>query len=132
MLKRQVWLVDDDEFDHTLENSQRVLRLNAQFENHPHIKEFTKEYNDMLINGTYILEGQADAKFSLGDIWKLFQEDPLPNNASNFCRQMTNCMRAWNYIQKNIRFSPEHRDHQANTQDNEGASGWKRCLGRGI
>ena len=100
MLKRQVWLVDDDEFDHTLENSQRVLRLNAQFENHPHIKEFTKEYNDMLINGTYILEGQADAKFSLGDIWKLFQEDPLPNNKSNFCRQMKNCMRAWNYLQK--------------------------------
>ena len=100
MLKRQVWLVDDDELDHTLENSQRVLRLNAQFENHPHIKEFTKEYNDMLINGTYILEGQADAKFSLGDIWKLFQEDPLPNNKSNFCRQMKNCMRAWNYLQK--------------------------------
>ena len=22
---------------------------------------------------------------------------------------------------KNIRFSPEHRDHQANTQDNDGA-----------
>ena len=46
------------------------------------------------------LEGEADAKFSLGDIWNLFQEDPLPNNASNFCRQMINCMRAWNYIQK--------------------------------
>ena len=86
----------------------------------------------MFIYGTYVLEREADSKFSLGDIWKLFQEDPLPNNASNFCRQMTNCMRAWNYIQKNIRFSPEHRDHQANTQDNEGASGWKRCLGRRI
>ena len=46
------------------------------------------------------LEGEADAKFSLGDIWNLFQEDPLPNNASNFCRQMINCMRAWNYLQK--------------------------------
>ena len=33
---------------------------------------------------------------------------------------------------KNIRFSPEHRDHQANTQDDDGqvkASGQKRCLG---
>ena len=53
MLKRQVWLVDDDEFDHTLENSQRVLRLNAQFENHPHIKEFTKEYNDLYMEHTF-------------------------------------------------------------------------------
>ena len=36
---------------------------------------------------------------------------------------------------KNIRFSPGHRYHQANTQDNDGqgkASGLKICLGRGI
>ena len=50
--------------------------------------------------GTYALEGEADAKFSLDDIWKLFQEDPLSNNASNFCRQMINYMKAWNYLQK--------------------------------
>ena len=30
---------------------------------------------------------------------------------------------------KNIRFSLEHRDHQANTQDNDG---WNRCLGGGM
>ena len=34
MLRRQVWMVDDDEFDHIVENSQRVLKLNAGFENH--------------------------------------------------------------------------------------------------
>ena len=36
---------------------------------------------------------------------------------------------------KNIKFSPEHRDHQANTKDNDGqrkVSRWKRCLGGGI
>ena len=54
----------------------------------------------MFVHLTYVFEGEADAKFSLGDIWNLFQEDPLPNNASNFCRQMINCMRAWNYLQK--------------------------------
>ena len=54
----------------------------------------------MFVYGTYILEGKADAKFPLSEIWKLFQEDPLLNNESNFCRQMTNCMKAWNYIQK--------------------------------
>ena len=27
---------------------------------------------------------------------------------------------------KNIKFSPEHRGHQANTQDNDGALRWKR------
>ena len=38
----------------------------------------------MFIYGTYVLEGEADAKFSLSDIWNLFQEDTLPSNASNF------------------------------------------------
>ena len=54
----------------------------------------------MFVYRTYVLEGEADANFFLGDIWKLFQEDLLPNNASNFCRQMINCMKAWNYLQK--------------------------------
>ena len=48
----------------------------------------------MFVYGTYVLEGEADAKFSLGDIWNLFQEDTLPNDARNFSRQMINCMRA--------------------------------------
>ena len=81
-------MADDDEFDHIVEKSQRVLRLNAQYENHPYVEEFTKECNVMFIYGTYVLEREADSKFSLGDIWKLSQEDPLPNNTSNFCRQM--------------------------------------------
>ena len=40
----------------------------------------------MFVYETYSLEGEADAEFSLGDIWNLFKEDTLPNNASNFCR----------------------------------------------
>ena len=44
--------------------------------------------------------GDADAKFPLGKIWNLLQAGSLPNNTSNFCRQMINCMKAWNYIQK--------------------------------
>ena len=52
----------------------------------------------MFIYGTYALEGEADSKFSLSDIWNLFQEDHLPSN--NFYRQMINCMKAWNYLQK--------------------------------
>ena len=102
MLKRQVWMADDDEFDHIVKNSQRVLRLNDQYENHPYVEEFTKECNVMFVYGTYVLEGEVDAKFSLGDIWNLFQGDTLPNNASNFCRQMINCMKAWNYLQKTL------------------------------
>ena len=47
----------------------------------------------MFVYGTYVLEREVDAKFSLGDVWKLFKEDPLPNN--NFCRQMINCMKAY-------------------------------------
>ena len=57
-----------------------------------------------------------DAKFSLGDIWNLFQEDPLPNNARNFCKQMINCMKAWNYL---LGSSVEYRDYEASTWVND-------------
>ena len=102
ILKRQVWMADDDQFEYIVKNSQRVLRLNDQYENHLCVEEFTKKCNVMFEYRTYVLEGEADAKFSLDDVWKLFQEDLLPNNASIFCRQMINCMRAWNYLQKTL------------------------------
>ena len=34
MLKRQLWMADDNEFDHIVKNSQGVLRLNDHYENH--------------------------------------------------------------------------------------------------
>ena len=60
--------------------------------------EFKKQCNVAFVYGTYVLEGEADSKFSLSDTWNLFQENHLPNN--NFYRQMINCYKAWNYIQK--------------------------------
>ena len=84
MLKRQIWMANNDEFDYIVKNSQRVLKLNAQYENYPYVEEFTKEV--MFVYETYVLEGEADAKLSWGDIWNLFQGDTLPNNSSNFCR----------------------------------------------
>ena len=94
MLRQQVRMADDDEFDHIVKNSQRVLRLNDQYENHSYVEEFTKQCNFMYVYETYILEGEVDAKFSLGGIWKLFQKDLLRNNSSNFCRQMIKSMKA--------------------------------------
>ena len=67
MLRRQVWIADD-EFDHTLENSQRVPGLSIQYENHPYVEEFTKQCNVMFVYGTYALEGEAGSKFSVSDI----------------------------------------------------------------
>ena len=84
MLKRQIWMADGDDFEYIVKNSQRVLRLNNQYENHPYVEEFTKECNVMFVYGTYVLEGKAGANFSLGDIWNLFQGNALPNNSSNF------------------------------------------------
>ena len=55
MLRRQVWMTDDDEFDHIVGNMQRVLKLNAQYENHSYVEEFTKERSVMLVYGTYVL-----------------------------------------------------------------------------
>ena len=74
MLRQQVW-ADDDEFDYIVKNSQRVLGLNDQYENHPYVEEFTKKCNIMFAYRTYFVEGEPDAKFSLGNIWNLFQED---------------------------------------------------------
>ena len=42
MLRRQVWMADDDEFDYIVKNSQRVLGLSIQYENHRYVEEFTK------------------------------------------------------------------------------------------
>ena len=108
MLRRQEWMADDYELDYILENSQRVLGLSAQYENHPYAEEFTKQCNVMFIYRTYAAEEETDSKFSFGGIWNLFQE---PNNTSNFWRQMINCIKASNYLQKNIRSSTEHPDH---------------------
>ena len=49
----------------------------------------------MFIFGTYVLEEEVDAKFSLIGVWNLLQNvvGLLPNNAIVFCRQMINCMR---------------------------------------
>ena len=100
MLRRQVWLVDDDKFEQIVKNSQRVLKLNDQYKNHPYVEEFTKERSVFFVYERYVLEGETDAKFPLGDIWNLRLEEPLQNNASNVCMQMINCMRAWNYLPK--------------------------------
>ena len=100
MLERQVWMADDDEFEHVVKNLQRVLRLNNQYKNHQYVEEYTKKCNVMFVYETYLLEGEADAKFSLSNIWNLFQEDALPKKT--FCRQLIKCMKAWNYLQKTL------------------------------
>ena len=51
MLRRQVW-TNDDEFDYIVKNSQRILKLNDRYENHPYVEEFTKQCNVMFIYGT--------------------------------------------------------------------------------
>ena len=102
MFKRQAWMADNDEFNHIDKNSHKVLRLHDQCENHPHTEEFTIGRNVIFVQGTYVLEWKPDAKFSLSDKFNFFQEDTLPNNASNFCRQMINCMKAWKCLQETL------------------------------
>ena len=47
MLRRQVWMGDNDEFDYIVKNSKRVLGLGVQYENHPYVEELTKQRNVM-------------------------------------------------------------------------------------
>ena len=128
-LTGQVWIVDDDEFGHIVENSQRILKLNAQYENHPYVEEFTKERNVMFVCGTYVLEGEAEKQ------WNLLKACSLPSNTSNFLQANDKLYESVELHTRSISFSPEHRDHQANTQDDDGqgnTSEWKRCLEGGI
>ena len=60
MLRRQVWMTDNDEFDHIVKNSRRVFELNTQSENHSYVEKFTKQFNVMFAYGTYALEGETD------------------------------------------------------------------------
>ena len=119
MLKRQVWMADDDEFVHIVKNSQRVLRLNDQYEIHPYVEEFTKGCNVMLVYGTYVLEVEVDAKLSLGDISNLFQEY-LTKKRKQFLQANDKLYEDVELVTKNIRSSTEHRDYQASTWVNDG------------
>ena len=86
MIRRQVWMADNDDFDHIVYNLQRVLKLSTQYEDHLYVEVFTKEYSIMFVFVTNFLEGETDVKFSLSEIWNLLQDvvDPLPDNASIF------------------------------------------------
>ena len=42
MLKRQLWMTDDEEFDHVGKNLQRVFSLNDQYENIYMLKNLQK------------------------------------------------------------------------------------------
>ena len=53
-----------------------MIRLNDQYENHPYVDQFTIEHGVIFLYETYVLEGEVDAKFSLDDIWTIFQEYP--------------------------------------------------------
>ena len=65
---------------------QRVLKLNAQYENQPYVEEFTKSCSAVFIYGTYVLEWKADENVFLGDTLNLLQDvvDPLLYHSSVF------------------------------------------------
>ena len=67
-----------------------------------YVEEFTKQCNFRFFYGTCALEREVDSKFSLDDIWNLVQGDTLPNKTNNFCREMINCIKACDYLQKTL------------------------------
>ena len=65
------------------------------------IQILKNEGNVWFTYGTYVLERETYSNFFLRETWNLLQDtlDPLPSNASIFCRQMLNCMRALMYLE---------------------------------
>ena len=68
----------------------------------------------MFTYGTYVLEGEVHAKFSLGDIWNLFQEDALQKTRKQFLQTNDRLYEGAELPSKN-RSSTEHRNYQAST-----------------
>ena len=68
----------------------------------------------MFTYGTYVLEGEVHAKFSLGDIWNLFQEDALQKTRKQFLQANDRLYEGAELPSKN-RSSTEHRNYQAST-----------------
>lgn len=56
MFRRQTWTENNDELDHITTSAQRILKLSAQYENHSHVKEFTRECNVVFIKETQVME----------------------------------------------------------------------------
>ena len=65
-------MADDGEFDHIVKNSQRVIKLNDQYENHPHVEKITKGRSVIFVYGAYVLEGKVNAKFWHWEIYGIY------------------------------------------------------------
>ena len=74
MFRWQVWMDVDEEFEHIVENSQRILKLNDQYENHPYVDEFTKENSSSMLY-TMIVK-------SLKHCWDSFEQNPKMLNVN--------------------------------------------------
>ena len=80
MLRRLVWMTNDDKFGDILENSQRVIKLNVQYENHLYV---LKNLQKSVVPCLYM---EDKCKIFFGRDME-FIAGPLPNKASNFFRQ---------------------------------------------
>ena len=110
MLRQQVWMADDDEFGYIVKNSQRVLGLSIQYENHRYVEEFAKQCNVMFI---YV-------GLRRGDRFKFFLERYMEfisgaKKHKQFLQTNYKLYESMELPTKYIRSSTEHRDHQANT-----------------
>ena len=74
LLKKQLWMADEDEFSHLKSRITEVKRLTSKYKNHPYVDEFMREWMVMFSYGTYILEGEIDPNFSSSEIWSLIQD----------------------------------------------------------
>ena len=110
-------MVNNDEFDHIIKNSQKDLKLNAQYENHPYVEDFHVYIRNIRFRG------DADAKFSSSnsnDSYGIYCRQVLYQTSKQLLQENDKLYEGVELRTKNIRFSPEYRDNQANTQDNDG------------
>ena len=83
------------------------------------MKNSQKRCNVIFVYRTYALEEEADTKFSLSDVWNLFQGDTYQQR-KQFLQANDKLYEGVELPTKNIRSSTEHQDHQESTQDHDG------------
>ena len=105
MLKKQLWMADEDEFSYMKSRITEVKKLRSKYKNHSYVEDFMRDWKVIFSYGTYALEGEIDPNFSSSKIWSLIQDSEEYNNKV-IRRRLVNLIRAVKYLQQEPDLTP--------------------------
>ena len=114
MLKKQLWMTDEDNFSHLKSRITEVNSLTLKYKNHPYVGDFMRDWKVIFSYGTYALEDQIDLPptdiCSNSEDYKVIQRRPVNIvKLVNLCADtmmMILSMQRQNYFQMWSVFTP--------------------------